>query len=91
MSIVRRLDRRRGKEEGLLHITPWERSALQSLSEGKSPAELALLFGMPEGEIERQLSALFSRMGAASRTDAVAVACRRGLIPAAPTPGASPL
>ena len=78
-----------GKEEVLLHITPWERSALQSLSEGKSPAELALTLGMQEREVQQQLSALFSRMGAASLTDAVAVACRRGIIPAAPTPGAS--
>ena len=62
---------------------------MQSLSEGKSPAELALLLGMPEADIQQQLSALYSRMGAASVTDAVAVACRRGLIPAAPTPGAS--
>jgi DNA-binding NarL/FixJ family response regulator len=72
----------------LLHITPWERSALQSLSEGKSPAELATTLGVPERELQRQLSALFSRMGAASLTDAVAAACRRGIIPAAPTPGA---
>jgi NarL family two-component system response regulator YdfI len=77
------------QEERLLHITPWERSVLQSLSEGKSPAELALTLGMPERDIREQLSSLFSRMGAASPTDAVAVACRRGLIPAAPTPGAS--
>jgi DNA-binding NarL/FixJ family response regulator len=75
----------------LLHITPWERAALQCLSEGKSPAQLALLFGMPVAELERQLSALFSRMGAASPTDAVAAACKRGLIPAAPTPAASRL
>jgi NarL family two-component system response regulator YdfI len=73
----------------LLHITPWERSVLQSLAEGKSPADLALTLGLPEREVQQQLSALFSRMGAASMTDAVAAACRRGLIPAAPTPGAS--
>ena len=78
-----------GKEEILLHITPWERAALQWLSEGKSPAELAVTQGMPEREVQQQLSALFSRMGAASLTDAVAAACRRGIIPAAPGPGAS--
>ncbi|HJU43178.1 MAG TPA: LuxR C-terminal-related transcriptional regulator [Vicinamibacterales bacterium] len=69
----------------MLHITPWERSVLQSLAEGKSAAELALTLGIPEREIQQQLSALFLRMGAASMTDAVAVACRRGLIPAGPT------
>ena len=80
-----------GKEEGLLHITPWERSALQSLSEGKSAAELARTLGLPESEIRQQLAALFLRMGAASETDAVAAACRRGLIPAAPAPVVSQL
>jgi DNA-binding NarL/FixJ family response regulator len=91
MSIRRRLDRHTGKEDGLLHITPWERSVLQSLSEGKSAAELARALNMPESDIRQHLTALFSRMGAASATDAVALACRRGLIPAAPAPGASPL
>jgi DNA-binding NarL/FixJ family response regulator len=64
---------------------------LQILSEGKPLAELALATGIPEGEIQQQLSTLCSRMGAASAHEAVTVACRRGLIPAAPTLGASPL
>jgi DNA-binding NarL/FixJ family response regulator len=67
----------------LLQITPRERSALQSLAEGKSADELARMFDIPEAEIRRQLTALFSRMGAASASDAVAEACRRGIIPAA--------
>lgn len=75
----------------MLHITPWERSILQSLAEGKSTAELALALGLAEHEIERHLSALFSRMGAASLPDAVADAFRRGIIPGAPDPAASPL
>jgi len=70
----------------VLQITPWERSALQSLSEGQSAAELALTLDRPESEIRQRLTALFSRMSAASETDAVALACRRGLIPAAPAP-----
>lgn len=77
-----------GKEDVLLHITPWERSVLQSLSEGKSPAELALTLGLPEREVHQQLSALLSRMGAASLADAIAAACRRGIIPAGPVPSA---
>jgi DNA-binding NarL/FixJ family response regulator len=61
---------------------------LQALSEGKSPAELASRFGIPEHELRPQLTSLFSRLGAASPVDAVAAACRRGLIPAAPGLGA---
>ncbi len=72
------------KEAFLLHITPWERSALQSLSTGMTTAQLAIVLGIAEGDIEQRLTSLFSNMGAASPTDAVAAALRRGLIPVAP-------
>lgn len=75
-------------EDVLLHITPWERSALQSLSAGVTPEQLASVMGISEGDIRDRLSSLFVRLGAASETDAIAVACRRGLIPAAPGRGA---
>jgi DNA-binding NarL/FixJ family response regulator len=75
-------------EVSVLQITPWERSALQSLAAGASTAELAAHFGLPELELQRRLTALFQRMGAASRNDAVTAAWRRGLIPAAPAHGA---
>jgi len=75
----------------VLHITPWERSALESLAIGKSTAELALALQLSEPEIEQRLAALYARMGAACCTDAVTVALRRGLIPVAPGRDASPL
>ena len=71
-------------ELSVLQITPWERSALQSLAGGASTAELAIHFGLPELELQQKLTALFRRMGASSRHDAVTAAWRRGLIPAAP-------
>ena len=73
-----------GKEEGLLHITPWERSALQSLATGMTTAQLATVLGVSEPDVEHRLTSLFTKMGAASPTDAVAAALRRGLIPAVP-------
>jgi DNA-binding NarL/FixJ family response regulator len=72
----------------VLQITPWERSALQSLAAGSSTAELATNLGLPECELQQRLTALFHRMGASSRNDAVTAAWRRGLIPAAPAHGA---
>ena len=75
----------------MLHITPWECSALQSLAAGLSTAELAITLDLSENEIEQRLAALYSRMGAASHTDAISVASRRGLIPNAPGRDASPL
>lgn len=73
-----------GKEDVLLHITPWERSALQSLASGMTAAQLAIVLGVSEPDIEQRLTSLFTKMGAASPTDAVAAALRRGLIPVAP-------
>ncbi len=75
----------------MLHITPWECSALQSLAAGLSTAQLAMTLDLSENEIEQRLAALYSRMGAASHSDAISVASRRGLIPNAPGRDASPL
>ena len=72
----------------MLHITPWERSALVSLANGRSAAELASTFQLSEPEIEQRLAALFTRMGASCGAEAVTAALRRGLIPAAPAHGA---
>jgi DNA-binding NarL/FixJ family response regulator len=68
----------------VLHITPWERSALQRLASGQSAAELASALQVSQGEIEQRLAALFARMGASCDTEAVSAALRRGLIPAVP-------
>jgi DNA-binding NarL/FixJ family response regulator len=68
------------EETLLLHITPGERSALQLLADGKPANEIAYDLGVSERAVNAQLSALFARMGAATRHDAIAVALRRGLI-----------
>lgn len=64
----------------MLHITPWERTALQLLAAGTSTAQLAVNLGVPEGDVTGRLSALFSKLGAATQTDAVTAALRRGLL-----------
>ena len=75
----------------MLHITPWERSALELLATGTSMTGMASLFEVSASEIEQRLGALFARMGAASATEAVHAAARRGLLnPAARGRGASP-
>ncbi len=85
MSILRRPNRLIDKRGiFVLHITPWERSALESLANGRSTAELASTLQLSELEVEQRLAALFTRMGASCGTEAVTVALRRGLIPAAP-------
>ena len=42
--------------------------------------ELASRLGLSTAEIDAHLASLFARMGAASRTEAVAFAMRRGLL-----------
>jgi DNA-binding NarL/FixJ family response regulator len=64
----------------MLRITPWERDALQLLAERKAPTEIASRLGLSDAEIGPHPTALFERMGAASRSEAVASAQRRGLI-----------
>jgi DNA-binding NarL/FixJ family response regulator len=64
----------------MLHITPWERSALEFLAVGTTTRELADHLGTTESDVDTKLRALFVRMGAATRHDAVAAASRRGLL-----------
>jgi DNA-binding NarL/FixJ family response regulator len=64
----------------VLRITPTDRAALQFLAEGNSTSEVARRLAIAEDEIERYLTALFATMGAASRTEAIATAVRRGLL-----------
>ena len=66
-----------------LQITPWERTALELLANGKRADEIAGRLGISEGKVEAHLTTLFARMGAASQTEAIAAAFRRGLL----TPG----
>ena len=64
----------------MLHITPWERDALQLLADGKPPNELAAHLGVCPTELESGLARLFAAMGAATPTEAIAVALKRGLL-----------
>jgi DNA-binding CsgD family transcriptional regulator len=73
-------DRREARRRVVLHITPWERDALQLLAEQKATAEIASCLGLSVSEIGPHLTALFEKMGAASRTEAIASARRRGLL-----------
>jgi two-component system, NarL family, response regulator YdfI len=65
----------------VLHITPWERSALELLATGTTMSGMASRLGISEPEIELRLHSLFTRMGASSATEAVVAASRRGLLP----------
>jgi DNA-binding CsgD family transcriptional regulator len=50
------------------------------LAEGRAPGELAGYLSVSEAEVDAHLTRLFARMGATTRTEAVAAALRRGLL-----------
>jgi DNA-binding NarL/FixJ family response regulator len=64
----------------VLHITPWERDALELLADGTPTGVLAERFGTSEVDVKARLSTLFERMGVLGRAEAVAAALRRGLV-----------
>jgi DNA-binding NarL/FixJ family response regulator len=73
----------------VLQITPSERDALRLMADGKANREIARDLGISEGAAEPHLTALFERMGASSRTEAIAAAVRRGLLHPPPAQHAS--
>jgi DNA-binding CsgD family transcriptional regulator len=64
----------------MLHITPDERDTLWLLANGATRARIAGHLGTSVPEVDLLVRALCVRMGAASETDAVAAARRRGLL-----------
>ena len=53
---------------------------LQSLSLGLSNKDIALQLGIANRSVEEHINALFSKLGAANRTEAVAIALRKHLL-----------
>jgi LuxR family quorum sensing-dependent transcriptional regulator len=67
-----------GAEEAPL--SPRERVALQWVAEGKTDWETAQLMGISQHGVDRHMRVARQKLGAASRTHAVAEAIRRGII-----------
>lgn len=57
-----------------------DREWLRALAAGDTVAQLTQRHGSTEGQTYRQLSALYARMGAANRTDALLAAHQHGLL-----------
>ena len=68
----------------MLHITPLERTALQLLANGKPTCDIAARWGVSEAEVVAHLHVLYERLGVAGRSEAIAVAFRRGLLTSVP-------
>ena len=63
-----------------VRLTPREMSALQLLADGKANKEIATALDISERTVKTHLGHLFGKLGVTSRTEAVKVASRRGLV-----------
>jgi two-component system nitrate/nitrite response regulator NarL len=72
----------RERETGLLieDLTPREHEVLQVLAEGRSNREIAQRLGVTEHTVKSHVDAILGKLGAHTRTEAVARAARHGLI-----------
>jgi DNA-binding NarL/FixJ family response regulator len=63
-----------------VQLTPRELATLRHIADGKSNKEIAGELGISERTVKTHLGHLFEKLGAASRTEAVKIATRRGLV-----------
>ena len=68
--------------EGVTHVqlTPREMAALRLMADGKANKEIATELSISERTVKTHLGHLFEKLGVASRTEAIKVATRRGLV-----------
>ena len=63
-----------------VQLTPREMAALKLVADGKANKEIATALDISERTVKSHLAHLFEKLGATSRTEAVKVATRRGLV-----------
>ena len=63
-----------------VQLTPRELSTLRLMADGRSNKEIASELGISERTVKTHLGHLFEKLGVTSRTEAVKVATRRGLV-----------
>lgn len=63
-----------------VQVTPRELSTLRLMADGKSNKEIGVALGISERTVKTHLGHLFEKLGVTSRTEALKVAARRGLV-----------
>ena len=63
-----------------VQVTPRELSTLRLMADGKTNKEIATALGISERTVKTHLGHLFEKLGVTSRTEALRVATRRGLV-----------
>lgn len=77
---LRRSGEGMGEESLPEPLTPREKEVLQQMAEGLANKQIALALGISEHTVKFHLSALYAKLGAASRTEAVKRGIELGLI-----------
>ncbi|HEX7088186.1 MAG TPA: response regulator transcription factor [Vicinamibacterales bacterium] len=65
---------------GRVQLTPRELTTLRLMADGQSNKEIAVTLGISERTVKTHLGHLFEKLGVTSRTEAIKVAARRGLV-----------
>ena len=68
------------QDKALSKLTDRQLEILASVAQGQSNADIALQFGLSEITVKKHLSATFSRLGVANRSEAVALALRKQML-----------
>jgi two-component system NarL family response regulator len=63
-----------------VQLTPRELATLRLMADGKSNKEIANALGISDRTVKTHLGHLFEKLNVTSRTEAVKVATRRGLV-----------
>ena len=61
-------------------LTPRQKEVLSSLSRGLTNKDIAHLLAIGEDRVEQHIRSLLTKLGAANRTEAVAIALRKHLL-----------
>ena len=61
-------------------LSPRQKDVLNSMIRGLTNKDIALQLGIGEGRVEAHINAIFSKINAANRTEAVAIALRKHLL-----------
>jgi DNA-binding NarL/FixJ family response regulator len=72
--------RRLREHDGELALTRRERQVIAAIAEGGTNREVGRTLGISERTVAVYVSSILTKLGAATRTEAVAIATRRGLV-----------
>ena len=67
-------------DEPIQDLTPHQLDILSSIVRGLTNADIAKQFGVSENTVRKATSTIFSKLGVANRTEAAAIALRKGLV-----------